>query len=224
VNVTTPSPALRKTLCRPGRRISNVVEESEEPEALAVAVGVGNATFEKAVLERSFERPVVVVFASARVSHCRIFEAALQEEIARLDARIELAEVDVDAKPELAERYRLQLIPTVKAFRDGEEVAGFVSARPREALASFLDSLLGPGKAGAIVEELRAEREWREVVAALDEDDHERAFELLLDRAEYGDAAQRERVRELMVALFAQLGREHPLTELYRRRLASVLY
>jgi thioredoxin-like negative regulator of GroEL len=31
-------------------------------------------------------------------------------------------------------------------------------------------------------------------------------------------------VRELMVALFAQLGREHPLTERYRRRLASVLY
>jgi thioredoxin-like negative regulator of GroEL len=223
VNVTTPSPALRKTLCRPGRRISNVVEESEEPEALAVAVGVGNATFEKAVLERSFERPVVVVFATARVPQCRIFEAALQGEIARLDARIELAEVDVDAEPKLAERYRLQMIPTVKAFRDGEEVAGFVSARPREALASFLDSLLG-GKAGAIVEELRAEREWREVVAALDEGDHERAFELLLDRAEYGDAAQRERVRELMVALFAQLGREHPLTERYRRRLASVLY
>jgi thioredoxin-like negative regulator of GroEL len=151
-----------------------VVEESEEPEALAVAVGVGNATFEKAVLERSFERPVVVVFASARVPQCRIFEAALQEEIARLDARIELAEVDVDAEPKLAERYRLQMIPTVKAFRDGEEVAGFVSARPREALASFLDFLLG-GKAGAIVEELRAEREWREVVAALDEGDHERA-------------------------------------------------
>jgi|GEM_PF-696665 thioredoxin-like negative regulator of GroEL len=189
-----------------------------------MALRAGSTTFEQAVLERSFERPVVVVFTSGSAPPCRIFEAALAEEVASRGSGIALVAVDLDRSPGLVERFRLQMVPTVRAFRDGEAVAGFVSARPRAAVGAFLDALLGPGKAEAIVEELRAEREWREVVAALDEGDHERAFELLLDRAAHGDAARRERVRELMVALFAELGSEHPLTERYRRRLASVLY
>jgi len=189
-----------------------------------VAPRAGDTAFDRAVVERSFERPVVVLFTSGCVPQCRMFEAALAEEVASADSAVELVGVDVDRSPELAERFRLRMVPAVRAFRDGRAVAGFVGARPRAAVRPFLESLLGPGKAEAIVEQLRAEREWPEVVAALDEGDHERAFELLLERAARGDAARRERVRELMVALFAQLGNEHPLSERYRRRLASLLY
>jgi thioredoxin-like negative regulator of GroEL len=38
------------------------------------------------------------------------------------------------------------------------------------------------------------------------------------------DDERRERIREAMVALFADLGPEHPTTVTYRRRLASALY
>jgi serine/threonine protein kinase len=63
-----------------------------------------------------------------------------------------------------------------------------------------------------------------EIVAALDAGNHERAFELLLEEAAGGDADHRERMRELAVALFGELGGEHLLTLRYRRRLATVLY
>jgi thioredoxin-like negative regulator of GroEL len=41
---------------------------------------------------------------------------------------------------------------------------------------------------------------------------------------EASDAAGREDIRRLMVAVFADLGAEHPLTLAYRRRLAAALY
>jgi thioredoxin-like negative regulator of GroEL len=46
----------------------------------------------------------------------------------------------------------------------------------------------------------------------------------VLAQAEAGHAEQRERMRELAVALFAELGSEHPLTARYRRRLATLVY
>jgi thioredoxin-like negative regulator of GroEL len=52
------------------------------------------------------------------------------------------------------------------------------------------------------------------VKAALEAADYETAFELLLERKD----------RETMVALFGELGQEHPLVVQYRRRLAAALY
>jgi thioredoxin-like negative regulator of GroEL len=62
------------------------------------------------------------------------------------------------------------------------------------------------------------------VVVAIEAGDHDRALALLLEAAGEGDGVRRERLRELAVALFGELGNEHPLTERYRRRLAAVLY
>jgi thioredoxin-like negative regulator of GroEL len=59
-----------------------------------------------------------------------------------------------------------------------------------------------------------------ELKAALDAGDYERAFELRLARV--GDAP--DETREQMVALFGELGHDHPLAAQYRRRLAAALY
>ena len=63
-----------------------------------------------------------------------------------------------------------------------------------------------------------------EIAEAVEAGDHERAFELLLDEIPSADPERREAIRALMVALFGDLGAEHPLTTRYRRRLASALY
>jgi putative thioredoxin len=182
------------------------------------------SSFHDTVLARSYERPVVVLFTSGAVPFCRLFEQLVEREAREREGRIELATVEVDANPGLAARYNVRMVPAVRAFRRGRVVAGFQSARPPVAVSAFLDSLLGPSEAERLLEELRADHEWPDVVAALDESDYERAFELLLARADRGDASQRERVRKLMVALFADLGDDHPLTLRYRRRLAAALY
>jgi thioredoxin-like negative regulator of GroEL len=105
-----------------------------------------------------------------------------------------------------------------------EVVSEFVGARPPAAVAQFLDELTEPSQAERLVAELRESGEAPEILAALDEDDPKRALELLLEETVRGDSERRERMRELALALFAEIGHEHPLTQRYRRRLATALY
>jgi thioredoxin-like negative regulator of GroEL len=135
-----------------------------------------------------------------------------------------LARVDVDANEPLARRYEIRGIPSVKAFRNGQVVSEFVGAQSPASVARFLDELAGPSKADQLVAELRASGEDPELVAAIECGDDDRALALVVEAAEQGDGVRRERMRQLAVALFGELGNEHPLTERYRRRLAAVLY
>ena len=128
--------------------------------------------------------------------------------------QVTLAKVDVDANQELARRYDVSGIPAVKAFRNGEVVSEFVGARSRVAVDAFLDELTKP----PVVESLDDE----EVAAALRAEDYERAFEILLARAE--DPERREDARRLLVELFAELGQADERSIRYRKRLAALLY
>jgi thioredoxin len=185
---------------------------------------VDQNTFARDVLERSHELPVVVDFWAAWCGPCRILAPALEQAIAERSASVELAKVDVDANPELAAEYAIRGIPAVKAFRRGRVVAEFVGARPPASIAAFLDELTGPSALERLIAELRASGDLPEVREALEEGDHERALQLMLDEVVGGDPAHRDRIRTIMVTLFGELGHEEPVTVRYRRRLASALY
>jgi putative thioredoxin len=178
--------------------------------------------FQAEVIERSAQEPVVVDFWAEWCGPCHALTPVLERETAA--RKVALVKVNVDENPALAGEYGIRGIPAVKAFRNGHVVDEFVGVRSPQGVAEFLESLTGPSEAERIVEELRVEGEWPEVVEALDAGDVERALEWLLAEVERGQGDARERVRRLMVALFAQLGTEHPLTQRYRRRLAAALY
>jgi putative thioredoxin len=103
---------------------------------------VTTETFDRDVIERSRELPVVVDFWAAWCGPCRMLGPAIEGEIGKRAGKVELAKVDVDAEQALAFQYGVQSIPTVAVFREGKPVTGFVGAHPAAAIGQFLDAVI----------------------------------------------------------------------------------
>ena len=185
---------------------------------------VSEATFEQDVIERSRDHPVVVDFWAAWCGPCRALTPVLEEQISARGGEVALAKVDVDANPGLSAMFRVQGIPAVKAFKDGRVVSEFVGARSPVAVASFLDELLAPPQVTGVVDELRESGELPEVRQALEAGRTEHALDLLLGEIPEASPERRERLREVALAVFHDLGHDDPVTITYRRRLATALY
>jgi putative thioredoxin len=145
-----------------------------------MAVDVGETTFEREVIERSRQVPVVVDFWAEWCGPCRTLTPALEAAEAGREGKVVLVKVDVDANQALAARYGVQGIPAVKAFRDGAVVGEFVGAVPRAKVEEFFDGLV-PSRAD-------------ELLAAGDELSLREASELEPRRADIAVALARKRL------------------------------
>ncbi len=115
-----------------------------------MATDVSETDFERDVIERSREVPVVVDFWAEWCGPCRTLTPALEAAETARGGKVELAKVDVDANQALAARYGVQGIPAVKAFRDGQVVEEFVGAVPKAKVEELFDSL-APSRADELL-------------------------------------------------------------------------
>src|SRR5829696_4841544 len=115
-------------------------------------IEVGDADFEADVLERSRQVPVVVDFWAEWCGPCRQLGPLLEKAAADRKGKLVLAKVNVDEAQQLASYFRIESIPAVLAFKDGQAINGFVGVLPEADLKQFLDDLAGPAAGDPLVQ------------------------------------------------------------------------
>jgi putative thioredoxin len=99
----------------------------------------GNDTFDEQVLARSQSVPVVVDFWASWCGPCRVLMPLLDKLAKDYDGLFALAKVNSDAEQELAARFGIRSLPTVKVFRHGQVVDEFMGAQPESVIRALLD-------------------------------------------------------------------------------------
>ncbi|MBS1147759.1 MAG: thioredoxin [Proteobacteria bacterium] len=106
------------------------------------ALDVGLADFAQSVLEESKHRPVVVDFWAPWCGPCKSLKPVLEKLAAEYGGKFLLAKINSDDNQELAARYGVRGIPSVKAFVNGQMVDEFSGALPEGEVRAFLDRLV----------------------------------------------------------------------------------
>ncbi len=94
--------------------------------------------FQKDVVEKSFEKPVIVDFWAEWCAPCRMIGPILEKLADENKHNWELAKLDTDKNQDIATKYGVRGIPNVKLFRNGEVINEFTGALPEPAIKDWL--------------------------------------------------------------------------------------
>jgi len=107
----------------------------------ALIFDAGLNDFEDKVIKASMERPVIVDFWAPWCGPCKQLMPMLEQAVQKAGGKVALAKVNLDENQELAGMLRVQSVPTVYAFFQGQPVDGFSGAQPQSQIDAFVDKL-----------------------------------------------------------------------------------
>ena len=113
-----------------------------------------DAGFMADVVQASKSQPVLVDFWATWCGPCRTLTPMLEKAVRAAGGAVKLVKIDVDKNPAYAGQLRVQSIPTVYAFVDGQPVDGFQGAVPESQLKAFIDKLSGGTSASSDIDQL----------------------------------------------------------------------
>ena len=82
--------------------------------------------------------PVLVDFFATWCGPCKMLAPTLDQVAAEVAGRAKVVKVDIDASPDLAQRFRVMSIPTLMVFKDGRLVDSTVGVQPKPAIMGLL--------------------------------------------------------------------------------------
>ena len=101
------------------------------------------------VVEGSSKLPVIVQFWAPWCGPCKQLGPTLEKVVAAANGKVKMVRVNIDDNQQIAQQLRVQSVPTVYAFVDGQPVDGFSGAQPESTLIQFIEKISALGGAGA---------------------------------------------------------------------------
>ena len=117
----------------------------DQPQTSDFIKDVTEADFMAEVIDKSMTVPVIVDFWAPWCGPCKTLGPQLEAEVARAKGRVVMAKVNVDENQMIAGQLRVQSIPTVYAFFQGQPVDAFQGAIPQSQIKQFVEKLVALG-------------------------------------------------------------------------------